>query len=350
MTIKRMLFREGLTTASDYLRMAVPLMVQRKIPPNPYNYALWYAHAQNTNPKLSKTLLEQFPDAESYDPEVSEALFFEYFVKTYLPNSQRAQDFLVGILTELAKSVSRNVAGTEHFEATLKDAMGIFEEPIDPDRIRDALNRLMEDTASLDSLNRTFRSELESASAEVVKLKKELEQSQYNARIDSLTKIANRRAFNDAIRQSLDSTDEPTSLLLLDLDHFKQCNDTYGHMMGDRILEMVGALLTAFQSDSVFVARYGGEEFAVIFNGTLNRAVALAERIRHRVSVIRVKRKSTSDILGAVTVSIGVVQAEAGESPESLVERADIALYRAKDEGRDRVVALDAQGTRRNRS
>jgi len=345
MTVKRMVFREDLGASSDFLRMAVPLMVQRQIPPTPYNYALWYAHVQNSHPELSKALMAHFPTAGTYDADISESLFFEFFVKTYLPNSPKAQNLLVSILTQLAKSVSKNMQGAEEYGASLKGAIELFEGPVDPEEIRAALGRLMEDTASLETLNEEFRSELEAASAEVVKLKKELEQSQYNARIDSLTKIANRRAFNDALNQVLSDAKEPACLLLLDLDNFKQCNDTYGHLMGDRILEIVGSLLAGIQSDSVFVARFGGEEFAVIVNDALGVATQLAEQVRATIAAIRIKRKSTHDIIGGVTVSIGVVQARPGESAERLIERADIALYRAKDDGRDRVVSIDEPST-----
>lgn len=340
MTNKRMVFREDLSASSDYLRMAVPLMVQRQIPPTPYNYALWYAHVQNTHPELSKALLEQFPGPGSYDPDVSESLFFEFFVKTYLPNSPQAQNLLVNILTQLARSVSKSVEGTEAYGESLKDTLQVLEQPIDSEQIRTALTQLLEDTASLETLNSQFRDELAAASAEVAKLKKELEESQYDARIDSLTKIANRRAFNDALHQALGSGDEPTSLLLLDLDRFKQCNDTYGHVMGDRVLEVVGGILAGLRDDATFVARFGGEEFAVLATCPLAEAVELAERIRRKVAGLRIQRKGSKDVIGGVSVSIGVVDAKDGESPESLIERADIALYRAKDEGRDRVVAL----------
>ncbi|MBK1719610.1 GGDEF domain-containing protein [Thiocystis violacea] len=341
MTVNRMEFREDLGTSSDYLRMAVPMMIRRGIPPTPYNYALWYAHVQNANPELSRSLLDEFPDPQSYDPDKSEALFFEYFVKTYLPNSPRARDLIVNIVTQLTKSVSQSVQGTREYGAVLREAMALFEETVDQQRIQEALGGLFSDTLSLENLNRAFQSELESATRQVERLKKELEQSQYSARIDALTKIPNRRAFDDALDQALATVDDPACLMLLDLDNFKLCNDTYGHLMGDRILEVVGRLLAGLMSDSVFVARYGGEEFTVIVNEDLAAASALAESIRHKVSELRIKRKSTQDIIGAVTVSIGLVRARPGDTRDTLIGRADSALYRAKDGGRDRVVVLD---------
>jgi diguanylate cyclase len=331
-------FREDLSTSSDYLRKAVPLMVQRAIPPTPYNYALWYAHVQNANPELSRTLLHQFPDAAAYDHDKSEALFFEFFVKNYLPNSPKAQNLLVNIVAHLARTVSKNVKGTQEYGCALREAMDVFDVAVDPQRIRDALVQLLADTAAVEALNQEFQLELHSASLEVEILRKELEKSQHSARIDPLTNIANRRAFNDAIAQSRSIPDNPISLLLLDLDNFKRCNDTYGHLMGDRILEIVGEVLAGVQCESVFVARYGGEEFAVIVHNSASVALPIAEEIRQKVAAIRIKKRNTKEVIGAISVSIGVVQARSGEAVENLIERADVALYRAKANGRNCVV------------
>ncbi|MFD2111155.1 GGDEF domain-containing protein [Thiorhodococcus fuscus] len=335
---KRIEFREDLRTSSDYLRMAIPLMVQRQIPPTPYNYALWYVHVQNANPDLSKVLLEQFPSAGCYDPEKSESLFFEHIIKDYLPNSPDVQHLLVGMLAQLAQSVSKSAEGARDYGTTLKDAMEVLDLSIDEEQIQDVLGRLLAETVELEKRNKAFQEQLASASLEVERLRSELEESQQSARVDPLTKIANRRAFNDAILQSLSLPGAPTSLLLLDLDHFKRCNDTYGHPMGDRILQMFGSLLKGFESDTLFVARYGGEEFVVIVNEGISAARAIAEDIRHKAAGVRIRRKNSQEVISAVTVSIGVVQAWSGESVESLIERADQALYRAKDLGRNRVV------------
>ncbi len=163
MTVKRMEFLEDLGTSSDYLRMAVPLMIQRKIPPTPYNYALWYAHVQNVSPELSKALLEHFPRAGSYDHDKSESLFFEFFVKNYLPNNQKAQNLLVNIVSQLARAVSKNVKGTHVYSSALKDAMDLFDVAVDPQRIRDTLSQLLADTATVETLSLEFQLELQSA-------------------------------------------------------------------------------------------------------------------------------------------------------------------------------------------
>lgn len=331
-------FRDDLHTASDYLRMAVPQMVRRRIPPTPYNYALWYAHVQNAYPELSRALLAEFPEHGPYDPEKSESLFFEYFVKHYLPTSPQARDLIVDIVTKLTRAVSRNLRGTQDYGASLREAMTVFEESVDQERIRAMVGQLLTETRDLESLTQAFQSELESAGAQVERLKRELEESERCARLDALTKIPNRRGFDEALAQSLSAPDEPTCLMLLDLDRFKQLNDTYGHPMGDRVLEIVGSVLAKVQSDQVFVARYGGEEFAVIVHDELEASQVLAEQIRRQVAALQIKRKSTQDTIGTITVSIGLTRFKPGETAESLIERADTGLYRAKDGGRDRVV------------
>lgn len=333
-------FRDDLVTASNYLRLAVPLMVQRRIPPTPYNYALWYAHVQNAHPELSRKLLAEFPDESSYDPRKSEALFFEYFVKHYLPQSPEAQDLIATLVAQLARAVSRHLQGTQNYGASLRDAIELFEQSVDPQQIRALLGRLLTETRDLQDLNQAFQEELKAASEQVERLKRELAESERRARTDPLTRLPNRRGFEEALAQALSSGDEPTCLMLLDIDHFKKLNDTYGHPMGDRVLQIVGGVLGKLQGERVFVARYGGEEFAVIVNDELEAAHALAEQIRRQIAALQIKRKSTHDTIGTVTVSIGLTRYCAGEDPESLIERADGGLYRAKQEGRNRVVLV----------
>ncbi len=331
-------FRDDLVTASNYLRLAVPMMVQRGIPPTPYNYALWYAHVQNGHPELSQKLLAEFADEDSYDPRKSEALFFEYFVKHYLPQSPQAQDLIASLVAQLARSVSRNLQGTQTYGASLRDAIEIFEQSVDPLQIRALVGKLLTETRDLEGLTQTFQNELKAASDRIEQLKNELAESERRARIDPLTKIPNRRGFDEAIAQALSAEDEPTCLMLMDLDHFKRLNDTYGHQMGDRVLQIVGGVLGKLQSDRIFVARYGGEEFAVIINDELEGAQVLAEQIRRQIAALQIKRKSTHDTIGKITVSIGLTRFRPGESVETFIERADQGLYRAKQDGRNRVV------------
>jgi diguanylate cyclase (GGDEF)-like protein len=164
---------------------------------------------------------------------------------------------------------------------------------------------------------------------------------------DGLTGLFNRRYFDDLLLSEVRRTlryKAPVSLILLDVDHFKHVNDTYGHPMGDEVLRNLGRVLTRSVRATDVCARFGGEEFAVILPATnLAGAVELAERLRVIIA-------ETQHTLGgptiAKTASLGLSTFDGTDppiGPEELVKRADQALYQAKQGGRDRVVAWDGQ-------
>jgi two-component system cell cycle response regulator len=161
------------------------------------------------------------------------------------------------------------------------------------------------------------------------------------ANVDSLTEVYNRRFFDARLTELFAlarERDRPLSLVMLDIDHFKQINDTFGHLAGDLALQRVAAAL----QDAVdpadtepLVCRYGGEEFAILLPGVaLDDAQRIAERARVAIDALRVEYHGAALRL---TLSAGVASLPA-DAPESLVKTADDNLYRAKRDGRNRVV------------
>ena len=166
---------------------------------------------------------------------------------------------------------------------------------------------------------------------------------------DDLTNLLTQRSFFNEFERLLArrrESPEPgnVALLMMDLDHFKLVNDTYGHLVGSQAIKKVGELIRAQTRDSDLTARYGGEEFiACLSDATVDRARLVAERIReaiasHRISVTR----KSGTVTLSVTISIGFscFPSDSDEAIE-LIELADLALYRAKTEGRNRVCAFD---------
>lgn len=329
-----MSFKEDPSTAADYLRKAVPLMVQRQIPTNPHNYALWYSHVANSNPELSRKLLFEFPTPGSYDPDKSEQLFFEYFVKHHLPNSDSAQDALAAVLTQLFGAVNKTSEGTHQFGRSLQSTIDTVESTDNTEQIQQALNDLLQETDAVEALNKEFQSELEKARAEVESLKGQLETSEQTALLDELTQIGNRRQFDQWVDDAVSDDLVTTSLVLLDIDHFKQCNDNYGHQMGDIVLAKLGAILKQHQQGGIRPCRYGGEEFAVLFDGSATEAVRFAEKIRAALTACQFEHDGKT--LQNLTASVGISESQFGDSAESLIKRADEALYSAKSNGRNR--------------
>jgi len=164
------------------------------------------------------------------------------------------------------------------------------------------------------------------------------------ATFDALTGLFNRRAFFDIAERELARARRMGSIyavLMMDLDHFKRVNDEYGHQAGDRVLADFAAVAKRSVRAEDLVGRYGGEEFCALLPGAgMQTAIAIAERLRDSVA-----RHPLGDLPRAITVSVGVTvsAADAGGTLDTAIARADEALYRAKHEGRDRVVGLDRE-------
>lgn len=188
--------------------------------------------------------------------------------------------------------------------------------------LRESQQQLLETNTALLALNR----ELEEANRTISEL----------ARRDALTGLANRRVVDEELRREAHRSNRRAfdlTAIMIDLDHFKSINDTYGHGMGDEVLRGVGKLLLNQMRPYDLVARYGGEEFVVLLpETTLEQGQSYAERIRESLVNLQV-----ADYPDKITASLGVATLMPGQSPENLLPRADLALYRAKQNGRNRV-------------
>jgi diguanylate cyclase (GGDEF)-like protein/PAS domain S-box-containing protein len=156
------------------------------------------------------------------------------------------------------------------------------------------------------------------------------------ATTDVMTGLSNRRAGELALQALLEErvSGRPLSVALCDIDHFKRVNDTYGHLVGDRVIALVAqGITTQVRGDDIAV-RWGGEEFLIVLPGaSLAAALRTAERVRAAIESV------SDDEAGPVTISIGVTEAVAGDDGASVIKRADDALYAAKSNGRNRVEA-----------
>jgi diguanylate cyclase (GGDEF)-like protein len=191
--------------------------------------------------------------------------------------------------------------------------------------------------ARLVEANDHLEQELASAKTQLEAHAKQIEAHMAEARTDGLVGVANRRAFDEELARqcsSLEQEGKPFYLLLLDVDHFKQFNDRHGHQAGDEVLRGVGRILAESAREQDFVARYGGEEFAILVpDVALDEAQLAAEHFR---SAVEAGKFEYEGLQLQVTASFGLAEAAAGQAPETLIQRADEALYAAKKNGRNR--------------
>lgn len=203
-------------------------------------------------------------------------------------------------------------------------------------KLREARKRLEFNEIALLDANESLRIQL----AEIDRLHR---QASDQANRDSLTGLYNRRYLDGTLERELSRCKRegrPLSLMLIDVDHFKQVNDTYGHQAGDEVLKEIGALLASHARAEDIACRYGGEEFTLLLpNMPLNAAVERAEMLRSAFAATTVR---FGEFAIRSTLSIGIaVYPEHGKLPDELAQKADLALYRAKAEGRNRVVVYD---------
>ncbi len=188
--------------------------------------------------------------------------------------------------------------------------------------------------------NAKLQGELDKANQGIAEQRRQIEELRVQARIDALTRIANRTAFDERLQEYialLNRTALTFTLLLIDIDFFKSVNDEHGHVNGDRILRGVASRISEAVRTNDFAARYGGEEFAVIFPGTkVDDAYLVAERMRKDIAKTKFR---LDDKTIQMTVSGGMAECRPGMKAEQIIEKADTALYRAKNGGRNRVIA-----------
>lgn len=184
----------------------------------------------------------------------------------------------------------------------------------------------------------SMQSRLEDVESEADMYKRQLTEQKFKSLQDSLTRLPNRAAFEERLQleyQRWQSYAAPLTIAIVDIDHFKVINDSYGHIAGDKTLQVIANMLKKSLRDTDFVCRYGGEEFVILFpQTTIETASELLEKSRHRIKSIPFKFKNTSI---SITISAGVACFNAEDNNISVFERADRALYQAKDNGRDRV-------------
>lgn len=330
--------------AQALAKAALGLMAERRVAPTPENYQLFYAYASGDNPSASRVMGDMIAGKRSFSPVVLEDLRDRFFGTARLETAvESIGTEITGAMDNVLQKLASAERDTVAYGRTLSAASGELGGGRAPADMQKLVNGLLGATQAMEMRTKTLEAELQRSSHEVNELKAKLDDVRKESLTDPLTGIHNRKAFDQELSQAVEQTQkdgELLSLFMCDIDHFKAFNDTWGHQTGDQVLRLVGHCLSENVKGRDTAARYGGEEFAVILRQTgLESAVRLANQIRASVEGKKLVKRSTGDILGTITISIGVAQLQPGESPASLIERADICLYAAKNGGRNRVMS-----------
>ncbi|MFM7273390.1 MAG: GGDEF domain-containing protein, partial [Gammaproteobacteria bacterium] len=324
-------FDDDIETAAEMLRRAVPQMVQRRIPVDPLNYALWYGYVSGRDPALIQTVEASLAGEDSYSRELVEKLVYRHVLRPRSADAEAANDTAIGILVELLSRIGASSEGAERYGRALEEGLATLRGTQDTVQIRDTLENLLEQTREARGQQARFEAELCSAQREIETLRSELARAEELSRVDPLTGIGNRRHVEEAAARLL-LPGASVALLLLDVDHFKRVNDTWGHAVGDAVLQRVAGILRRHACEVIEVARVGGEEFALLVPGQREglEPVRVAERIRREIAGIHLSDPASGAVLPPLSASLGVALRRDDEDADSMYRRADTALYAAK--------------------
>lgn len=263
------------------------------------------------------------------------------------PREQQISDSaqkIRSILLSLATAIHRTDKAATDSTQALGDVKSSIDKMPFPEDLMNAHSTLMQEIDRVISTNETLKGELASSQEVLAEQRRQIEDLQTAVRIDSLTQLANRAYFDEKMSEMikvLQRYDESFCLMMIDVDYFKNINDAFGHPGGDRILKGVTFKIKESLRGSDFLARYGGDEFAIILIKTTAKAATdVAWKL---CSTMRESRFLLDDTPVNVTLSIGIAEACPGDTEETLIKRADDALYRVKKVGRNNVMFAENQ-------
>jgi len=313
------------------------------IPPTPPNYEIWTGYVVGSPPELCREIDTRLTAGEAFTDETNEELFERFFANTRLSIQMLEASGMIARELDGAVSNLRG-AGSQagSYASLLKSTAARFDGGVDSTEFRAMVQQLAVSTHEMAEQNLKLVEQIEASSRQVEELQAALQAVKVEALTDGLTGLANRRMFDDTLQRRIDDALESKSELcvaLFEIDNFRRITDNWGHSLGDQVLRYIASTLRAHAQGDVMAARIATEEFALIMPRTnVNLGEALAERIARAIKSKRLSVKSTGDVIGEITLSIGVARFQTGETMGVMLERASACLDAARAQGRDRSV------------
>jgi diguanylate cyclase len=310
---------------------------------SPRNFEIWYHYATGYNPALNQSLNETLARKGALSESDLEQIHDNYIAASRA--GERIDSVGSRVLEEI-KQVIATIDAAAGSATTYSKRLNLASEKLaqanDGAALRGIIEHLVQGAEEMEFNNKKLEARLSASKQEIEQLQQDLETVRIESLTDPLTTLSNRKYFDQALAKGLADAkekNEPFSLLMADIDHFKTFNDKYGHPTGDQVLRLVAMAVKQNVKGQDIAARYGGEEFVVALPRTaLRSAMTVADHIRRAVMNKELLKRSSGERLGRVTISIGTAMLRPTDTPQSLIERADNCLYAAKRNGRNRVI------------
>ncbi|CAJ1778411.1 GGDEF domain-containing protein [Aeromonas veronii] len=336
--------KDTFAQSAAYLKQAVPLMIKYQIPTTPDNYHLWYNYVSASMPELNQAIDQAVKMQGTCSLTTCERLYHQYLAAQDEKQMEAMKLSLAAMANELGHSMQDAISDTGMFQEMLDKSFDklsrIDDEGFSLEDTMGILRELVRESRDVRMSTMHFRNQLSSAEKEIKELRAALNETRKLANEDALTNLLNRRAF-DLELEGLIRSQHPFSLILADIDRFKNFNDEYGHLLGDQVLRAFSKRLRDACKEGVTAYRLGGEEFAMLVpHRSLALARQMAESMRRAIERMSILDRKSGRRIDHITASFGVGEFNGQESADCLVERTDKLLYKAKELGRNRVMPL----------
>ncbi|MGE3622479.1 MAG: GGDEF domain-containing protein [Bdellovibrionales bacterium] len=330
--------------ANSWARQAMEHLIRDGLAPLPDNFALYfYYHAgTNANLKMAMDLLLQ-QNGTLTQAQCNDLYNAHLGLQAEHKVLMEANAKIEAEIHKVMGVLDAAGAGTEKFGKTLEGFEGKLTASDSIEQIREVVTKVATETRVIAQQNQRLQTQLAQTNEQLTEMRFNLDAVHKESQIDPLTEVGNRKFFSTELARSIDeatSNGQPLTLLIVDIDFFKKFNDTYGHLIGDQVLRLVARTLVENLKGRDVIARYGGEEFVILLPQTrVSDAEKVANQLRASLGTKQIKKRSTNETLGVVTISIGAAEYCPVEDAESFIARADSALYKAKQTGRNKVVS-----------
>lgn len=309
-------------------------------PPTPSVYEVWYRYVEGVDDIIAN-LSHAVEDANSVSVDMLDQLHRQYCVPVETNGTQVTEE-LISEMTSLQAVVEDQIQAGESFGESISEACDSLEQENPSQEIVTACAKTMlVNNSAMQQQIKLLNEQLQASQERVQILQHELIDSQRATMTDPMTGLGNRRHFEIGLGQAISATDRDqrnTFLFVIDVDHFKTINDTYGHESGDKVIKFVASQI-ARQCPHGSISRIGGDEFAIIVDvADQQDANDIASELRKFFASTPLKFNASGDDLGNVKLSIGGACLRAGDDEKSWFVRADTLLYQAKDGGRNNAV------------
>ncbi|SPE34560.1 putative Diguanylate cyclase VdcA [Burkholderiales bacterium] len=325
----------------NVLKSVLPLMSRHAAGYHPISYTVWYEYAKGQHTALHQSVDDELKRQERLSVAQTYFLYTKHLVEPAEQALMTARSGLLDLAEQVKKAVHEVDVDTAGFDTHLNEFQHDLTSAKTIEDLGGHVSTMLAETRRVSEGLGKLSTQLEQSKSEVRRLTDELHRVREDSQIDALSGLLNRRGFDRELQRlfpNAGTQDGALAVIMLDIDHFKVINDTYGHPLGDAVISVVGHLLRECVGQLGVAARYGGEEFAVLLpERPVAAAEDLAQLIRIRVEQGQIRRRKGDAPIGGVTISAGVAAWRGGEDAGSLVERADRALYASKRAGRNRV-------------